>query len=108
MMGGGGLGGGLDSTSLMLQERLSLLNDSLQDAEQRESQVEEAQRLRHQRHVASLRHLSVQVRAALDKIHEGSYGSCDACGGEIPPSELAREPATTLCPVCGGQSSAPD
>jgi RNA polymerase-binding transcription factor DksA len=107
MMAGGGLGGGLDSTTLMLQERLSLLNDSLENAEQRESQVEEAQRLRHQRHVASLRHLSGQVRAALEKIHEGSYGRCDACGGEIPSPELAQEPATTLCPACRGHGSTP-
>ncbi len=104
MMEGGGLGGGLDSTGLMLQERLSLLNASLQDAEQRESQVEEAERLRHQRHMASLRHLTGQLKAALEKVRDGSYGSCDSCGASIPKEELDHDPATTLCPSCQGKA----
>lgn len=108
MIAGGGLGGGLGATSLMLQERLSLLNESLQGAEQREAQVEEAQRLRHQRHVAALRHLTGQVKAALEKIEEGTYGRCDACGREIPKGELTPEPATTLCPPCRGHDAPSD
>ncbi|MHB1499744.1 MAG: TraR/DksA family transcriptional regulator [Candidatus Dormibacteria bacterium] len=102
MMDSGGLGGGLDSTTLMLQTRLHLLNSSLQDAEQREANVEEAQRLRHQRHVATLHHLVSQVEAALGKVREGSYGKCDACGQEIPTSDLSHEPASTLCNACRG------
>ena len=107
-MEGGCLGGGLDATSFMLQEPHSLLNDSLQGAAQREAQVEEAQRLRHQRHVAALRHLTGQVMAALGRMEEGTCGRCDALGRDILKGELNREPATTLCSPCRGHDARSD
>ncbi len=102
LTGFGGFGGGVGSGEAMLGERLGNLNASLQQAEAKESLVEEAERMRHQRHVAAIHRLVAQVEAALGKVRDGSYGKCDACGGEITRSELDHEPATTLCASCRG------
>lgn len=100
LTGFGGFGGGVGSGEAMLGERLSNLNASLEQAEAKEALVEAAERMRHERHVAALHRLVAQVEAALGKVRDGSYGKCDACGGEITRSELEHEPATTLCASC--------
>lgn len=96
-VGGGGLG-----MAPLLESQLDSLNSMLAAAEVRESQVEEAERLQHQRHVKALHHLVAQVEAALEKVRDGSYGRCDACGSEIGPEDLKSHPATTLCRKCRG------
>ena len=40
------------------------------------------------------------VERALAKLEEGSYGTCDSCGREIPPERLEAIPATSLCVDC--------
>jgi DnaK suppressor protein len=47
---------------------------------------------------ASLR----EVRRALAKLDEGSYGTCDDCGGPIPAERLEARPATARCVACRG------
>jgi RNA polymerase-binding transcription factor DksA len=42
----------------------------------------------------------VQIRAALDRIAAGSYGTCVSCGEKIGPDRLAALPATPLCRNC--------
>ncbi len=37
------------------------------------------------------------VARALDKLDEGSYGSCDVCGKPIPPERLEVHPWAVLC-----------
>src|SRR3954470_22591355 len=37
---------------------------------------------------------------ALAKLAEGSYGTCDACGGTIPPGRLEAMPDSVLCVAC--------
>lgn len=37
------------------------------------------------------------VDAALERIEEGSYGRCAACGKEIEPERLEARPATRYC-----------
>ena len=37
---------------------------------------------------------------ALEKIADGSYGSCDRCGNAIAAARLEALPATTLCMAC--------
>ena len=36
----------------------------------------------------------------LEKLEEGTYGTCDACGGTIPPKRLRAMPDSTLCVAC--------
>jgi DnaK suppressor protein len=38
-----------------------------------------------------------QVEQALGRIESGEYGSCEACGKEIPAERLEAVPWTTLC-----------
>lgn len=41
-----------------------------------------------------------KVDRALAKLDEGSYGTCDACGGAIDPRRLERYPESTVCTGC--------
>src|SRR5271156_1720841 len=40
------------------------------------------------------------VRAALDRIQEGSFGVCLHCEEDISPKRLAAVPSTAFCIVC--------
>ena len=41
-----------------------------------------------------------QVKAALQRIADGSYGSCAKCGEDISPGRLDAIPETTHCVNC--------
>jgi DnaK suppressor protein len=41
-----------------------------------------------------------RVSRALAKLAEGTYGTCDACGGPIAPKRLAAAPESVLCIEC--------
>jgi DnaK suppressor protein len=47
-----------------------------------------------------LHHMSVEIDRALAKLGEGTYGCCDACGGEIGRERLEALPWATLCVAC--------
>ena len=49
----------------------------------------------------------VEIDVALDKIDEGSYGTCDRCGQPIPKARLEVIPWAALCVTCksGGLSA---
>lgn len=40
------------------------------------------------------------IQVALDKIAEGTYGECEACGGEIAEARLRAIPEATRCVNC--------
>ena len=42
------------------------------------------------------------VERALVKLDEGTYGTCDGCGAEIPPERLEAIPWAVLCVPCAG------
>jgi DnaK suppressor protein len=42
----------------------------------------------------------VSVRAAIQRIDNGTYGNCFKCGGAIAPARLAVLPEATLCIDC--------
>jgi len=44
----------------------------------------------------------VRTERALAKLEQGSYGSCDACGGPIAPARLQAMPDSVLCVACAG------
>jgi DnaK suppressor protein len=44
--------------------------------------------------------LLLSVRAALDRIDEGSFGVCLSCEEDISPKRLAAVPSTAFCIVC--------
>jgi DnaK suppressor protein len=41
-----------------------------------------------------------RVARALQKLDEGSYGICDACGGPVAPRRLEVAPESVLCIDC--------
>lgn len=41
-----------------------------------------------------------RVERALAKLDAGTYGSCDACGGPIPPARLDALPESVVCLAC--------
>ena len=41
-----------------------------------------------------------EVRAALDRVKAGTYGTCLRCSAEIPAARLKAMPTATLCITC--------
>jgi DnaK suppressor protein len=46
------------------------------------------------------RRLINKIREALERIDDGSFGTCDTCGEEISEARLKARPVTTLCIDC--------
>lgn len=46
------------------------------------------------------RRLVTKIRYALDRITDGEYGSCEACGGPIGFGRLMARPVATQCIDC--------
>ncbi len=41
-----------------------------------------------------------EVRRALEKVDDGSYGRCDGCSAEIPQGRLEVHPSAVRCVAC--------
>lgn len=41
-----------------------------------------------------------RVERALAKLADGSYGTCDVCGAQIPAPRLEARPESTVCVSC--------
>src|SRR5258708_36927220 len=41
-----------------------------------------------------------QVERALERVREGAYGICEACGHRIPAARLKFQPSATRCVEC--------
>src|SRR4051795_13429470 len=50
--------------------------------------------------VDSLNATEARLERALEKIAEGSYGTCDNCGNAIPQGRLDAAPESILCVPC--------
>jgi RNA polymerase-binding protein DksA len=48
----------------------------------------------------SSEHLLGDIDAALERIENGTYGTCTNCGGRIPAERLEARPYATLCIGC--------
>jgi DnaK suppressor protein len=46
------------------------------------------------------RKLILKIRAALERIENGTYGVCDSCGEDITVKRLKARPVTTQCIDC--------
>jgi DnaK suppressor protein len=42
----------------------------------------------------------LRVLRALEKVEDGTYGICDACGQDIAPARLRFAPESVLCIAC--------
>ena len=50
--------------------------------------------------VTAIRSRMEQVEHALTRLDQGSYGTCESCGQDIPVARLAAFPAVTQCVGC--------
>lgn len=55
----------------------------------------------------SLETTLAHTERALAKIEDGSYGLCDACGGQIPAARLRAMPDRALCVSCAALARRP-
>lgn len=42
----------------------------------------------------------LDIRLALRKVDQGTYGRCDSCGQDISPQRLRAQPHSSLCITC--------
>jgi len=50
--------------------------------------------------VDSLNVSIAQVEHALERLDDGTYGTCESCGRPIPPARLEARPESTTCVEC--------
>jgi DnaK suppressor protein len=62
--------------------------------------VEAVSRLNDVAVVDSLNASQERVERALAKLAEGTYGTCDVCGGQIPAPRLEAQPESAVCVSC--------
>ena len=43
-----------------------------------------------------------RIDRALEKVAEGTYGTCDGCGEQIPAARLEAQPESAVCVKCAG------
>jgi DnaK suppressor protein len=53
--------------------------------------------------LGSDKHAFDQIEAAIERIENGSYGRCEACGVKIPKSRLDAIPHAAQCVQCASQ-----
>jgi DnaK suppressor protein len=80
-------------------------DDDTMDESQLETQFADAaqttaERDKELRVVEKLRDQLIMVNRALDRVAEGTYGTCERCGAVIPPERLEALPYVTLCLDC--------
>jgi len=46
------------------------------------------------------RKLIKKINQTIERVKEGDFGECDACGGDISIKRLQARPVTTLCIEC--------
>ena len=96
----------------MLEERLDRLMRQLHEIEEELdshqsrdwselAQEREADEVLERQGVAGKAEMAA-IRAALQRIEEGSYGICARCGEDIAPERLDLLPHTPLCASCAG------
>jgi DnaK suppressor protein len=52
------------------------------------------------------RKLIAKIQEALERIEEGTYGTCEICGGDISEKRLRARPVTTMCIACKSRMEA--
>jgi DnaK suppressor protein len=55
--------------------------------------------------VESLKAQLANVDRALSRIEDGSYGTCENCGRQIPAARLEARPASVLCIDCKNRAA---
>lgn len=99
----------LEAELAELEDRLSRLDRDLSeppdaDSSERAVQMEDDDALEAQAALVSREIAS--VRRALERIEDGSYGTCANCGDEIAEQRLEVRPEAALCIDCASGKAA--
>jgi DnaK suppressor protein len=54
--------------------------------------------------VRQAEHRLAEIEAALSRLADESYGTCERCGGAIPPERLLVRPSARTCVPCAGRT----
>ena len=97
----------LEAQLAELEDRLSRLERDLSeppdpDSSERAVQMEDDEALEGQAQVVS--NDIASVRRALDRVEDGSYGTCVKCGEDISEQRLEARPEAALCISCASES----
>jgi DnaK suppressor protein len=57
---------------------------------------------------SELSHLTVEIDRALEKLDDGTYGTCDGCGEPIGAERLEALPWAVLCVSCKAAGVVPE
>ncbi len=52
------------------------------------------------------RKLMIKIKAALERIEDGTFGTCEECGDKISEKRLHARPMATLCIECKHEQEA--
>jgi DnaK suppressor protein len=55
--------------------------------------------------VRQAEHRLAEIDAAVSRLADASYGTCERCGRPIPPERLAVRPSARSCVPCAGETS---
>jgi DnaK suppressor protein len=44
-----------------------------------------------------------RIESALERVEDGTYGTCEECGGKIPKTRLNAIPYATMCVKCASE-----
>ena len=97
----------LEAELAELEDRLSRLDRDLSeppdpDSSERAVQMEDDDALEGQ--AALVAQEIASVRRALERIEDGSYGTCANCGDEISDKRLEVRPEAALCIDCASEA----
>lgn len=85
-------------TRRVSQIQTDLRSPGSKDSEERAIEAENEEVL--ERLAEAERSEITEIRAALQRLDDGSYATCSSCGGEIAAKRLAALPYTRLCVDC--------
>ena len=93
----------LEQRMAMMRDRLASLKKDATQAHSGDS-AEQAQERENDEVVDAIGNETAQsireIGAALARLEDGSYGTCEACGGEIGQARLDVMPEATRCVGC--------
>lgn len=81
------------------------IDESGQETQFADAAQTAAERDKELRLVEKLRDQLTSVDRALERLEEGTYGTCERCGAEIPAERLEALPYVTLCMDCKQRSA---
>ncbi|MQA05418.1 MAG: hypothetical protein GEV07_22735 [Streptosporangiales bacterium] len=99
----------LPSLREQLEAQHAFRSEQLTKLDEERARLESAERQQVDAALAdAARWALAEIDAALTRLTEGSYGTCDQCAGAIPLERLEVLPHTRYCPTCQQQQLLPE